>query len=232
MVKVKFAAQLEGKELDDYYELPLDRLGGSTETHVEYVDETSAYRLIMNGTNFTFGGTFDGTVNTMQFADDAGNTLLTVTGAAYDGSDMIDAFVNGGADGLLEYVFQGDDQLTGSKAGDAMYGGGGKDNLAGGVGRDSLDGGIGKDRLTGGENSDLFYFAIGHGQDTVSDFDEKGGGNKQDYVYLDEGTEYTERSARGGRDTVLDFGDGQTLTLLDVKRSDFSDADIKFVLEL
>ena len=233
MAKVKFAEQFAGKELDDYYTLPLDRESGSTPKHAEYTDTTSGYHLILDGENFTYGGgTFDGTVESLKFTDDSDKTLLTITKADYDGSDMVAAFINGGAEGLLEYALRGNDELVGSKADDTMYGGGGKDKLEGDKGKDSLDGGTGKDSLIGGDNSDLFYFAAGYGQDTVIDFDAKGGGDKQDYVYLDPGTEYTERAANRGRDTILDFGDGQTLTLLDVRKSDFSEADVKFALEL
>lgn len=261
MVKVKYTARLSGLELEDFYGLILDRQPGSTTKHVEYVDTNSGYRLVMDGKNFEYGGTFDGTVQKMRFENNQGKELLSVTGANYDGSDLLQAYFSGGADGMLEYALKGNDKLTGSKADDVMYGGRGKDvlignggnddmtggagndtlnggdghdeldggagsdKLSGGAGRDYLFGGAGNDRMTGGKGSDLFHFSYGTGKDVITDFDAIGGGLKQDKLALHEGESFTVRKANHGRDTVLDFGDGHTLTLLDVQKKDFSRVD-------
>ena len=262
MVTVKYTARLSGLDLDDFYGIMLDRQPDSTPKHVEYVDMNSGYRLIMDGKNFQYGGgTFDGTVEKMRFENDQGKVLLTVTDAKYDGSDLIQAFFNGGVEGALEYALKGNDKLVGSNADDFMYGGGGKDlllgnsgnddmdggggndtlnggdghddlyggagsdKLSGGGGRDYLFGGTGNDRLTGGKGSDLFHFSYGAGKDVITDFDAIGGGLKQDRLVLHAGEDFTIRKANHGRDTVLDFSDGHTLTLLDVQKKDFSRVD-------
>jgi Ca2+-binding RTX toxin-like protein len=184
----------------------------------------------------------------MSFENDDGKALLTVTGAKYDGSDLIQAFLLNGAGGALEYALKGNDKLVGSNADDMMYGGAGKDvltgnggsddmtggigndKLTGGDGNDDMDGGAGNDklsggggrdylfgdtgddRMTGGKGADRFHFSYGTGKDVITDFDAIGGGLKQDKLYLHQDEDFTVRKANHGHDTVLDFGDGHTLT--------------------
>lgn len=117
-------------------------------------------------------------------------------------------------------------KIIGNASANRLEGLGGKDVLEGNKGADTLEGGAGKDRLTGGKGSDEFQLQLGDGKDVITDFDATGGGGKQDYLLIAEGMTYAKRSAHGGRDTILDFGDDQTITLLNVKRADFSGADI------
>lgn len=75
---------------------------------------------------------------------------------------------------------RGDDTLIGGKGNDKLVGGAGEDHLSGGKGNDILKGGVGDDYLVGGKGNDMlkggagadtFYFAQGHGRDTIVDFD-------------------------------------------------------------
>ena len=85
---------------------------------------------------------------------------------------------------------------------DKIVGNDGDDVLYGGDGNDTLSGGLGDDVLTGGSGSDTFHFAsgdIGHGVDTITDFEIGGGdildlsdllsspltGELSDYVHID-----------------------------------------------
>lgn len=71
--------------------------------------------------------------------------------------------------------------ITGNDGSNSLFGGSGNDTLIGGLGSDILEGGIGTDRLTGGGDSDTFYFAsTTQGADTITDFQQGGGGDAID----------------------------------------------------
>ena len=63
-----------------------------------------------------------------------------------------------------------DNTLTGDTGDDTIKGRGGDDTLDGGAGVDWIEGGAGDDTLTGGSQADMFVFAPGHGNDTITDF--------------------------------------------------------------
>ena len=107
---------------------------------------------------------------------------------------------------------------------------GGNDKIKAFGGDDSLNGEAGDDRMTGGGGSDFFFFMHEGkgGKDIVTDFDAKGGGDNQDYV---EGSIEDVLSIKQvGDDLVLNYGGGNTLTLLDIDKSDFSADDFKFAV--
>lgn len=74
-----------------------------------------------------------------------------------DGDDVV-----GGGDG--------NDEVGGGNGNDTLYGGTGSDSVYGGAGDDKIWGGAGNDMLSGGTGKDTFFFAPGHGQDTLLDF--------------------------------------------------------------
>lgn len=91
---------------------------------------------------------------------------------------------NDGNDRLVGYTGDdtlhggdGRDYLNGSSGEDTLNGDAGNDILRGGKGGDIINGGSGNDTLYGGElgrndqTTDLFYFAVGDGQDTIIDFE-------------------------------------------------------------
>jgi Ca2+-binding RTX toxin-like protein len=88
--------------------------------------------------------------------------------------------------------------------------------ITGGAGADVIDGGAGDDLLTGGGGADTFVVKAGQGSDTITDF------TNQDRVQLD-GTRFAKASEavaalrQVGADTLLDLGNGQTLTFKGVK---------------
>lgn len=104
---------------------------------------------------------------------------------------------------------------------DRIVGGGGKDTLSGGAGKDTLDGGAGRDLLNGGRGADTFVFSAGYGRDRLLGFDPGDG----DMLLLDTalwtGTLTKRQLIRTfaeveGNKTVLDFGDGDVLSLMQV----------------
>ncbi len=164
-------------------------------------------------TGFTFGtGADDNFVTTgrwsMVFAEGGDDKV-----AGGDGFD----FVDGGS---------GNDMLSGGGSGDYLIGGRGADTLDGGAGNDHIIGDAGDDVLTGGDGADIFVFA--GGDDTITDF-----AAGEDILLL--GAQLWQAEVNPfaalqddvqvqGGNAVVDFGDGNTLTLTGV--SDISDVDI------
>ncbi len=112
------------------------------------------------------------------------------------------------------FAGDGDDQLIGSGGDNALYGGRGNDALSGGGGRDILSGDRGNDTMTGGAGQDIFVIEKRAGDaDAVVDF-KAGGVEKLAFVGFGEGFSFDFLAiAQVGADTVIDLGDGQTVTL-------------------
>ena len=107
------------------------------------------------------------------------------------------------------------DNLSGNNGNDTLVGGNGNDNLNGGNNNDILDGGTGKDVLTGGNGSDTFVFKANSGADTITDFDED-----MDAIDAD-GAGGIVSAVQQGDDTLITFGDGGTVLVLDTDFMDF-----------
>jgi Ca2+-binding RTX toxin-like protein len=118
------------------------------------------------------------------------------------------------------------DNFIGGQAGDdRLEGGGGDDGLAGGTGADTLVGGAGTDFLTGDDAGffadDTFVYATGDGADTIGDFiagvgsldkiDLSGVAGLDTFAQLQ--ALFTEPMLGM---TVIDFGNGDTITLQNV----------------
>ncbi len=170
-----------------------------------------------------------------NFQNDTGKSFVNLTDGNYTVQDFSISFASGGIQGVLDLVFAGKDKITGSINADILSGGGGNDTMHGmgdndtlfgdygndkmfgDSGRDLFFGGFGNDRMEGGDQSDTFRFAKGTGNDTVVDFDLKG--RDHDFLELDPSQHFTKVQHRDN--LVLDFGDGDTLTLLNVHKGDF-----------
>jgi ELWxxDGT repeat protein len=153
-----------------------------------------------------------------------------------DGNDMIRG--NQGTDHL--YGEAGVDTIFGGRQSDFVYGGDGDDFLYGDgsddnleSGDDLLDGGTGQDTMTGGPGNDRFVFAPGYGADTITDFT-TGAGTPDKIVLspfagLHSLSDVLAVTSQQGADAVINFGNGDTLTLLGAQKANLSADD--FVLE-
>jgi hypothetical protein len=183
------------------------------------------------GDDVVLGGA-DGDLIFGDFGNDVvqGNTGQdTVNGGA--GADLAyggqgDDAVLGGADDDLVFGDIGDDYVQGNTGADRLFGGvgsdllhGGKDNdvLHGEDGDDTLSGDFGDDVLVGGAGADMFMSFGQTGVDKVMDFSASEG----DYVFIEPGTTYS--LVQQGGDTVVNFGEGHRLVLVDVQLSSLSD---------
>jgi serralysin len=130
----------------------------------------------------------------------------TITGNASDNE------VHGGA---------GNDTISGGIGNDRLYGDAGDDTLIGDSGNDLLDGGAGTDVLTGGTGSDIFFDAAGYGADTVTDFSHADG-DRIDFTFIagiESFFDIISRAVQVVVDTVIDFGNGDRLTLRNVDKA-------------
>lgn len=194
-----------------------------------YQDNNTGDRWQVTGTNLQYDGNkalVGGTISQMQELDDHGKPFVTYTNFSFDvaaGKPLFETENN-----LFLAVTQGNDKLTGSNAADYMNagpgndhskGGKGNDDLRGEDGNDVLNGGAGDDfiwggrdtdRMTGGKGHDMFQYLHGEGHDTITDFNVKQDRLSADY----DGILSVSKSAH---DTIIDFGNGDTLTLLHIK---------------
>ena len=84
---------------------------------------------------------------------------------AGDGNNTLNA---GGGDDTI-WTGSGTDIINGGAGGDIIFAGAGNDNVNGGDADDTIVGGTGDDTLNGGAGTDTFRFAIGDGNDLVTD---------------------------------------------------------------
>ena len=118
---------------------------------------------------------------------------------------------------------QGNNTLWGASGNDRLIGAGGNDQLQGMNGNDLLNGGFGNDIMTGGSGADTFIFATG--ADRITDFS-----TGEDTQRLDQdlwnGIDYSvedviaQFASVAGSSTVLDFGDGDVLTVEGITNPD------------
>jgi glucose/arabinose dehydrogenase len=144
---------------------------------------------------------------------------LTPTGTSLDGADIIAA----GAGDDMVFAGAGDDNVKGQA---------GNDTLNGMNGNDTLDGGPGNDIVTGGAGDDRLVFAPGGGADIFTDL--IAGANSVDKVDLTAFTtiqtfaDVLSRATQSGADTVIDFGNGDIITLQNVSKDNLSTDDFVF----
>ena len=133
--------------------------------------------------------------------------IFAATGGA--GSNVLSGFENVTGS-------QQDDMITGDENDNVLIGNGGNDTLIGGTGDDSLTGGIGNDR---------FEFNEGDGADVITDFD-----TEQEVIQLTNVVLSAEEAAElaiddGEGNTVIDFGNGDQITLNGVSAEDVTAAN-------
>lgn len=129
---------------------------------------------------------------------------------------------------------QGNDLIFGGRQDDSIHGGKGDDIISGGSGNDTISGDLGNDTLGGGGGNDEFVFNRDNlGQDVIKDFTPG-----EDIITIaadinDSGINAQNILARLSDDangnTVVDLGDGNTITLVGVNVADLSVDDFNIV---
>ena len=151
--------------------------------------------------------------------DSVGDTVIEGADAGIDEvRTTLSAFTLG--DNVERLVFQGGGAVgTGNGLDNWLVGNAGNDTLDGAAGNDTLLGGLGNDVLTGGCGADLFAFALGDGQDTITDFDAAQG----DRIGLAAGQSYSVDTNANG-DAVIVYGTSDIVTLVGIQPAAVSSA--------
>ncbi len=136
------------------------------------------------------------------------------------GDDVV--YGEGGAD--IIFGGKGNDYLRGGWRDDYLNGGPGDDKLVGDQNKDVLVGGKGNDYLLGGEDSDVFVFEFGDGQDRISVFVS---GEDKIEIY---GSTWEEVHVRQIVDStyVIEYGESDVIQIDDV-RGMISEMDFNFI---
>ncbi len=155
---------------------------------------------------------------------DQGNDILN----GGDGNDNLDG-------GVGNDILNGDannDTLFGRDGNDRLFGGDGNDRIIGGANTDRLYGEAGNDTLTGGGGNDIFYFTPGGDEDEITDFT---AGGTQDAIDLSAMggafntlSEVLAATNDIGGNAVIDFGGGDTITLIGVTEAQLTASDFIF----
>jgi Ca2+-binding RTX toxin-like protein len=165
-----------------------------------------------------------GRVTQVDFRNEDGSTGMTISGGKYSAKAIGDAATDNGAFGIYSNVlFEGNDKIQGSGAGQSIWGGEGDDEIKAAGGKDILYGQDGDDELWGGNGSDtfLFYDEAGN-RDVIHDLDIKG--KDADILAIGEAATVEKiRSANNGEDTRLFLSTDSTILIKDVNKSDFVD---------
>jgi Ca2+-binding RTX toxin-like protein len=189
--------------------------------------------ITFQGRGFTYknGELVSGTITKVTYEDGDGNDFAIYKGlsaniAKLDPSDPL-AFQN--------LLLSGDDVVSGSREPDFLYGGPGNDIINGLNGDDVIAGGTGDDTLAGNLGADIFIFQsiLGSiGNDIVKDFQPGlvvAAGVVQDLLVVDEMPDLA-KVKQVGTDTVIDLGDGSSVTLLNVLATDITSDDFQILL--
>lgn len=214
---------------DRFYTEPTDLTSlwmlSATKTKVVCEDPSSHNRVILEGENLVVerGMIVGGTIEDMTVGDTHGKPFYTFSDFKVDSRLVAQDTMFLFTVEVLQRAILGNNKFIGSSHGDDVHTGDGNDILLGKGGDDKIGGSAGTDIMTGGGGNDTFDFATGDGKDTITDFDAEGGAGFQDLI----GADFTAvvSITKSGKNTVIDFGHGDTLTLLDIKPSHIDNTD-------
>lgn len=157
--------------------------------------------------------------------------VFTGTRDLNGGGNALDNELHGNAGANLLHGYAGHDRLVGGGGNDTLNGGAGNDTLLGGVGndlligdagRDRLNGGAGDDTMRGGAGADVFIYTAG--RDVIQDFQDN-----IDKIHLDDAlwgnramtaAQVVSTASVVNGDTVLDFGNGNSLRIIGLANAD------------
>lgn len=190
-----------------------------------FTDSTSGDQLIFEGKGLDYDGGIitDGILRKLTVVDADGTMYLALSGMNLNTSILTGNTVLQQINAFTQSLVIMDLRLVCTNLADTVISTAGDDIVFGRRGDDTLGGGLGGDMLIGGAGNDAFTFAKGDGRDRIKDFDAFGGDGFQDHIKFE--VDDIQSMTRSGRNTVIDFGDGDTLTLLGVRRGDIDQSD-------
>lgn len=191
------------------------------------IETDDGEELVVRGENLSYSQNkiVGGTVSSVEFYNEDGKLIAKAKKLDFDAQDFYDKI--GDKDlsvAVQKFVFGDHDDITGTGGDDFLFGYDGRDHLFGKGGRDELGGGSGADILNGGNGKDTFQAgAKGSGNDTIEDFDFKGG----NHDFLKVFDEF--KAVARGDDVLLKFDNGSTTLLLDMTLKEFDKVDLIWV---
>lgn len=215
------------------YNTPLTRLNGDRDSVLYATQDQAANEILLKGSGFRYqdGELIKGTITSITFQNSDGDDYMVVSGLKLHASKLPSIASDQFDELLYNKAMAGDDTLIGTNLSQWLRGGNGDDTLVGQGGHlDVLIGGEGNDRYTGGKGCDYFATGPGQGRDVVTDFkatkSDPSDWSSQDYFTSTPGSTFGEWDVRKrGNDTIIDFGHGDMLILLDVKARDIDMSD-------
>ena len=133
------------------------------------------------------------------------------------------------------YLFGNDarsyiENANGGGGNDTIIGNAVNNTLTGGLGDDRLEGRGGRDTMIGGAGSDTFVFSLHDGIDTVADFQTAAGDTilLSGFTGVSSYQDLLSHLSQVGSNSVLSFGNGDTLTLQNVSLSSLDASDFQF----
>lgn len=213
--------------------VPLEQIGLSgsilmsdqSSKQVIFTDFEDGGTVILDGEGFKVksGKITAGTVEDVTVINAQGKEVLELNGIHLDVKPIPQQVPASLIGAVIELPFMQSNIIIGSKKSDDISGAAGADIIKAGRGDDFVDGGIGKDALWGNGGSDVFTFAEGYGKDRIMDFDADGGDGSQDLLSATFADIISKTTVNGN--AVLDFDNGDILTIIGVKAKDIDATD-------
>ncbi|MDH6269050.1 serralysin [Rhizobium sp. SG_E_25_P2] len=142
---------------EDFYNAASLKLKTNSATKAVFEDKNGA-EIVLTGSNLTYasGNIKTGAIAGVQFRDEDGHKLITVSKDSYSGKTLSDYIADGELWDLMTELTKGNDTFIGGKLGDSVGFGDnhGNDTMTGGAGGDYIAGAKGKDVLIGGDGAD------------------------------------------------------------------------------
>jgi Ca2+-binding RTX toxin-like protein len=232
VAKLKFDPNMGGNyefEISGNYqggEFALEAQSGKSAT---FVFSANNFTIVFEGERFksSEGVLTGGKVERITFLDDNGDKLATVTDFSRKASDLTTILVGDGVEPLLAELFEHDDELIGSSAGEYMIGESGDDVILGKGGADRIDGNDGDDVMNGGGGNDEFEFRGNSGKDVIKGFN-VGDEENFDLIFIrDVGFSLGKTTEN---DLKIKFNDGSSVILEGVDFSQRNDVHIDAIL--
>jgi Ca2+-binding RTX toxin-like protein len=207
------------------------RSGAAQEGDEVVFTDTRGHKLVFQGEGLVYNGSVftGGTVKTILITNGDDEDYVRATKVNRDAVDLYTAL---DSDDFTDTMFTqvvntGKDTYVSSDDGPLVSAGKGNDTMIGGDGRDGLSGNKGNDRLTGGGDSDFFVFSKRDGKDVITDFDARGGGLEQDYIFTTEAMIEGAEFRKSGKNTLIDFAGKDEILLLNVKPNQVDESDLQ-----
>ncbi|NEX94660.1 family 16 glycosylhydrolase [Caulobacter sp. 17J65-9] len=163
-----------------------------------------------------------GAGNDSYLVDNVGDRVVELAG---EGTDSVGAWISYVLPDEVEILnLKGTAAIdgTGNALNNRITGNDAANRLDGGGGADWLEGGAGDDHLIGGAGSDVFSFRPGFGHDVIHDFVAGGTDDRMSFTGFGSARPTV---TQVGADTVIAFGTGEKITLLNVNSADLTSQD-------